>query len=541
MANACEIISARLDARGFDDAEARSLLNVMRKESLTGYDMCKNALLQVRLASGDYISQPCTCTAADIYHNLGLTERAQVTTDANGAAACRSVSLDRQVIRSVLFNATQNAFRHGESEGAVYVSTALLPVGAEDVSPVAPPPSPPPPPPPRGVRAPAILRIRVVNRPGPKHAELLRLVGVDGDLMAAELPQQALDTAGVGTATSTYWGLVEMRMGAKAVGATVRLVIRQKQVRMQREGTLPSRPLAPPRAPSRRAPSRPLAPPRAPSRDSTQPRRGVARSSQVIFELRCRVVIEPERGLHEVEAMAERLPARTGAASCSRSGASPTASASASDSFSSAEVDGAAGGWSARQSMATALPPLGPEPVGSWGFRPLPPSLIFVCIDDDLIARIVAGTFLERVGADLEHSRVLGQDYAEARESVARIGQLAAQFGDSRVLVQLDQFMDYADQGTVLGTDLCLQLRELGFTGVIAILSANNDDDAARQYRGAGADFSCDKANVSTLHSAFSRVHHARFGHVSTPGGAEGSTLTRRVGRTPAEQGDSGD
>ena len=50
----------------------------------------------------------------------------------------------------------------------------------------------------------------------------------------------------------------------------------------------------------------------------------------------------------------------------------------------------------------------------------------------------------------------------------------------------MDQNMEYA-AGTILGTEVTASLREAGFTGVIAIRSANDEPASRKMYSEAGA------------------------------------------------------
>ena len=141
----------------------------------------------------------------------------------------------------------------------------------------------------------------------------------------------------------------------------------------------------------------------------------------------------------------------------------------------------------------------------------LPAGLIFVCADDDLISRIVVGKFIERARADRERSLVLGDAFAEVAALPETVAKLAAAHGDARVIVHLDQQMVWDEEsGTcaVFGTHLCRRLRdEVGFTGIIIVVSADDAPEAQIEYIDAGADvcFGKGKASLDALRRASPR------------------------------------
>ena len=147
----------------------------------------------------------------------------------------------------------------------------------------------------------------------------------------------------------------------------------------------------------------------------------------------------------------------------------------------------------------------------------LPAGLIFVCADDDLISRIVVGKFIERARADRERSLVLGDAFAEVAALPETVAKLAAAHGDARVIVHLDQQMVWDEEsGTcaVFGTHLCRRLRdEVGFTGVIIVVSADDAPEAQIEYIDAGADvcFGKGKASLDALLPRLAEVYHERF------------------------------
>ena len=124
----------------------------------------------------------------------------------------------------------------------------------------------------------------------------------------------------------------------------------------------------------------------------------------------------------------------------------------------------------------------------------LPAGLIFCCVDDDTIPRMVYEAILQRARADPTRSLILGETYAEVSALVPTVTSLVADVGAERVVLCLDQHLNY-DEGCITGTDICTELRERhSYDGVIVILSANDEPEAAAEYRSAGADASLCKA-----------------------------------------------
>lgn len=140
-----------------------------------------------------------------------------------------------------------------------------------------------------------------------------------------------------------------------------------------------------------------------------------------------------------------------------------------------------------------------------------------MCADDDLISRIVVGKFIERARADRERSLVLGDAFAEVAALPETVAKLAAAHGDARVIVHLDQQMVWDEEsGTcaVFGTHLCRRLRdEVGFTGVIIVVSADDAPEAQIEYIDAGADvcFGKGKASLDALLPRLAEIYHERF------------------------------
>ena len=175
-----------------------------------------------------------------------------------------------------------------------------------------------------------------------------------------------------------------------------------------------------------------------------------------------------------------------------------------------AEIEGQA---TLEDSPPSVIPEQGsPTPV-------LPEDLVFVCADDDMVGRMIAENTLEKVKANQMLSIVLGKTFGEVAGLVRAVEQMAAGLGHERLVVQLDQYMEY-DEGTVLGTDLCRQLRKQAkFNGVVVIVSANDDADSMADYIDAGADLGSGKTleSLKVLPGKLARAYDKRFGPDAKP------------------------
>ena len=141
----------------------------------------------------------------------------------------------------------------------------------------------------------------------------------------------------------------------------------------------------------------------------------------------------------------------------------------------------------------------------------LPEELVFLWLDDDDMPRIFAEAVLQAARANREASLILGESFEEARSSPEVVMELSAAHGDDRVVVFLDQNLDQYEEGSFLGTELCQQIRALGFKGVIIINSANDELQDERDYLLAGADACIGKAvtgGVATVLQKLAFVHH---------------------------------
>ena len=412
----------------------RALLRTIQAEARSGYQLCESQLLHVNIVAGTYAPVLETTTISGLYDELGLTYRRRISTDAESHHPV--ICADRKAIRTILFEASQNALQHGKTEGPVEIRSQIereasfrwrpghaanTAVGqaASPKTRLSPSAAPEAPCPTNGGSSRASLRIYVRNEPGVNHSRLLAMLGVDSDLIHARISPRVLQQSGTGSATSSFCGLSDLLLCATAIGASVRLLLR---------------------------------------------------ADHVEFQFSCDVELLPSEEDDEQPA--------NGPSSAPR-GATPPASP---------------------RSRATSPPTL-------------PPSLVFICADDDMVARLVAESFLGTVSADAARSRVLGERYEEVRGLSGEVGKLCKEFGDERVVVQLDQYMQY-DEGTLLGTDISRELREqVGFRGVIVIVSANDDDESAEAYRAAGADVASGKTLkcINALPEQLAIAHCRRF------------------------------
>ena len=474
-----------------------------------------------------------------------------------------------QVVSSILFNATQNAFAYGSSEGHVDVAWNLLPnppspekpgaAAATDGEATDGAPANPPLPPPSTPQRPgtpqrgdgrssppgfprATLRIRVINRAGTNHARLRKLVqsatgdgrSTDGgsdeaDLLALRLSHRQLQEANVGGAASTFWGLDEIRVGAAALGARARLCVRSEEVLFELLCPVGLGPEAgpdsvPPSPMARSVPGVSLTSDPSDDRPVNTQLHGMADGAPTPPYLRSSV------GFAANGSAASGGAHANGGAACGGGAMSHTAEQTA---------DGTSSLSAAMPALAEGFEGLAEE--AEEALHTLPPSLVFVCADDDVVARLMAKVFMKQVEADEERSCVLGETFDEAQRVCATVRALAAELGDARVIVHIDQNMDYDGHSTVLGTDVCRQLRqEAGFTGIVAIISANDDAESARFFHAVGADVVSGKSGeyLKTLPAQLAKAHHERFGGgggAQTAAGDVAGGLTRRAAKRPAK------
>ena len=143
--------------------------------------------------------------------------------------------------------------------------------------------------------------------------------------------------------------------------------------------------------------------------------------------------------------------------------------------------------------------------------RALPEWLVFVWLDDDEMPRIFAGAVIKAARANKDASLIRGETFEEARTSPQQVAALAKAYGHDRVVVFLDQNMDQYPEGTVLGTQLCQEIRALGFLGTLVISSANDELQDEREYALAGANVCIGKAvtgGVATFLAKLAEAHY---------------------------------
>ena len=104
----------------------------------------------------------------------------------------------------------------------------------------------------------------------------------------------------------------------------------------------------------------------------------------------------------------------------------------------------------------------------------LPSGLVFVVVDDNPMARILSKKNLRSADSHSD-SIILGETLAEAQSVADRIMQLAKVHGQYRVIGLLDQDLDTYADGSTYGSDICRQLRDQGFRGVICVRTGNAD------------------------------------------------------------------
>ena len=161
----------------------------------------------------------------------------------------------------------------------------------------------------------------------------------------------------------------------------------------------------------------------------------------------------------------------------------------------------------------------------------LPEGMIFVCVDDDVIPRMLAEDLIECAHGLRSRSLVLGASHSEVAGAASTVVELQDEFGAERIIMLIDENLDF-DEGSFRGSEICRALRkERGFEGVILVVSADADEkEAAMFYRESGADDAIGKSvalakgkSISEVHlEAAARAHKRRFGAKLKPIGEEG-------------------
>ena len=118
--------------------------------------------------------------------------------------------------------------------------------------------------------------------------------------------------------------------------------------------------------------------------------------------------------------------------------------------------------------------------------EPVPAGIKFIVCDDDRTPRSLAKGLLKKVEACVE-SLILG----EAMPGVADVPRIVSDEmvirGSHNCICMFDQNMHWPE-GSILGTQLTKELREMGFLGLIIIRSANDSESYFKEYSEAGAD-----------------------------------------------------
>ena len=96
------------------------------------------------------------------------------------------------------------------------------------------------------------------------------------------------------------------------------------------------------------------------------------------------------------------------------------------------------------------------------------------------MADVTEGSF-----RDEPNFKLFGRTAYEVRPEVWQ--DVVQQWGARPAVLILDQNIAFGDSECIYGTAICRRLRELGFTGVIAIRSGNDNESDKAKYKEAGA------------------------------------------------------
>ena len=200
-AQCCELAAKALQPHA-DEVEVAKVLRLLestRAQSVHGFQMCRSMLLQAAIVRGEHqAADRDEFTMRSLIEDLGLSSEPRV--DSKGSMRFSGIlRSDKQLLTSIVFNATQNALQHGEADGKVVVDAFVA--AAEDGH--------------------DMLRVTVSNRPGDGHDELRTALSASdtNDLLLtslSELRRAGLRRMGLGDTRSTYLGLDEMRAFANA-------------------------------------------------------------------------------------------------------------------------------------------------------------------------------------------------------------------------------------------------------------------------------------------------------------------------------------
>ena len=139
-----------------------------------------------------------------------------------------------------------------------------------------------------------------------------------------------------------------------------------------------------------------------------------------------------------------------------------------------------------------------------------------LCADDQNAPRLQIMSAAEKMGIPIQQER----DMTDLTQGVFRDEPNLKLFGRTANEVQpevwqavveqwsarpavliLDQNIAFDDSGCVYGTDVCRHLRELGFTGVIAIRSGNDNESDKLKYAKAGSQVTTNGSHYYVDHS----------------------------------------
>jgi len=197
------------------------LLNMTLSESVTGYHMCRNAILQTSIESGDHTPMFEHFTLPQLFDDLGFTHHKRL--DIQDGTVGAELRGDLQLLSCILFNAVHNALMHGGRHAPhVGIETQLQEIPGEDGSFSL-----------DGTmqRLPVQLHLTVRNAAGANH-DALRATGTDDLLAAAPTIASTLREQGAGAEGSTFLGLTEIYGATRMIvpRAEVHLWVRPDEV-----------------------------------------------------------------------------------------------------------------------------------------------------------------------------------------------------------------------------------------------------------------------------------------------------------------------
>jgi len=206
------------------------MLNTTLSECITGYHMCRTAIIASGLESGEYSPSLETFNLTALFDDLGFAQNSRIVLEHVSPLTVRA---DLQVLSVILFNAVHNAIIHGDQEATVSISTQMhvdvaqaeeslapsttvcgvpgagagMADGAVGASAVA-----------LGEHgsSSATMHVTVLNRAGANHAALCAMDKIDllADALSPSMAH-AFHGSGIGSKNSTFLGLSEIYRAAK--------------------------------------------------------------------------------------------------------------------------------------------------------------------------------------------------------------------------------------------------------------------------------------------------------------------------------------